>query len=367
MQCSIDDLCQRAARRKKVNEDGSQLGFVMGTSVPRTHFSTSEMPEVDQFDAWRDKISVIFDVARIGSPRSTSFEARVDAYQIGSLVITDSMQGEQAYVNTPKRIRCTGVDLFQVGFYRSGGYSGDANGQSIEGKPGDVQVLDLAQPISSVEPASDMVCVFVPREILQQRIGDLDGLHGVHLGPGVSGLLGDYLVLLAERLPFMSEDDGGAAANATLDMISACLRPTTKRLHEAQSSMRQVTLHRAMQVIEANLRSPRLTPDFICRALCVPRRSLYRLFEPLGGIHSYILHQRLARVMRTIKESRNHSRLADVAASYGFYCQETFWRTFKRHYRMTPGDVRLLYSSSEELAARHAEGGFDDWLKRLGP
>lgn len=333
----------------------------MGSSVPYSHFSTRELPDADRFDAWRDKVSVLFDVTRIGGTHSTSFEARVDAFQIGNLVITDSKQGEQAYQNTPKRIRRAGIDLIQIGFYRSGGYNGDASGLTIRGAPGDVQIIDLGRPIVTVEPPSDMVCVFVPREILQARIGDLDGLHGACLDLSGTRLIADYLALLAGQLPCMLEEEGEGAANATLDLISACLRPATNLRHEAQSPIRQVMLGRAKQIIEANLRSPRLTPDFLCRALSVSRRSLYRLFEPLGGLHSYILRQRLSRIMCALKDSTNQSRLSDVAASFGFYCEETFWRAFKRHYGMTPGDARLLYRSDD----RH-EGGFDDWLRELG-
>ena len=73
--------------------------------------------------------------------------------------------------------------------------------------PGDVQVLDLAQPMHSVEQASDMVCVFLPRELLQVRIGDLDRFHSVDLRSGMGRLLGDYLGLLAERLPQMPASD----------------------------------------------------------------------------------------------------------------------------------------------------------------
>lgn len=333
----------------------------MGSSVPCSHFSTRDMPDVDRFDAWRDKISVIFDVARIGAPGSSSFEASVDAYQIGGLVITDSMQGEQAYENTPKRIRRTGIDLIQIGFYRSGGYAGEAGGFTIKGEPGDVQIIDFARPIVTVEPASDMVCLFVPREFLQARIGDLDGLHGARLEPTSSGAIANYLALLAERLPNMPEEDGEAEANATLELISACLRPTANLLHEAQSPIQQVMLRRAKQIIEANIRSPRLTPDFLCRALSVSRRSLYRLFEPLGGLHSYILRQRLSRIMDVLKDATNRSRISDVAASFGFYREETFWRAFRRHYGVTPGDARYFHSLRTQPG-----GGFDDWLRTLG-
>jgi AraC-like DNA-binding protein len=65
--------------------------------------------------------------------------------------------------------------------------------------------------------------------------------------------------------------------------------------------------------------------------------------------------------MAAIKDPTNQSRVSDVAASFGFCREETFWRAFKRHYGMTPGDARLQYSSPHRL-----EDEFDDWLRRLG-
>jgi AraC-like DNA-binding protein len=337
----------------------------MGIAIPSTHFSTSDLPAIDQFDAWRDKISVVFDVDRIGGPRSTSFKARVDAYQIGNLVITDSAQGEQAYSITPKRTRTAGIDLLQVGLYRSGGYRGDANGRLIEGKRGVVQVLDLAQPMRSIEPASDMVCVFVPREILQDRIGDLDDLHGVDMRSGNGRLLADYLNLLAEQLPQMLENDGKVAAHETIEMIAACLRPSAATTRAAKSPIRQVILLRAKRLIERNLQSPLLNPDFLCRMLGVSRRSLYRLFEPLDGVHQYILRRRLNHIMRALNNPDNHQPIADLAAHYGFSRQETFWRAFKRQYCATPGEVRSFNSSLQKVRTPGTNVGFDDWLKRL--
>jgi AraC-like DNA-binding protein len=309
---------------------------------------------------------VIFDVDRIGGPHPASFEASVDAYQIGNLVITDSMQGEQAYSLSPRRIRTAGIDLLQVGLYRSGGYRGEANGTSIEGHAGDVQVLDLARPMHSVEPASSMICVFLPREFLQERIGDLDGLHGVDLRSGMGRLLADYLGLLADRLAQMPESDGEAAANATIEIIAACLRPTIATLRDAQSPIRDVILLRAKRAIEDNMQSARLTPEFLCQTLSISRRSLYRLFEPLGGVHHYILQRRLDRIKRALNDSANHERIADIAARFGFTCQETFWRAFKRRYGIPPGEVRSFNVSQQRNGLRQRDVGFDQWLMQLG-
>lgn len=337
----------------------------MSNAISSTHFSTTDMPAIDRFDAWRDKISAIFDVTRIGSADPSSFDARVTAYQIGNLVITDSAQGEQAYQITPTRIRREGIDLFQIGLYRRGGYHGDANGSEIAGATGDLQILDLGRPMQSIEMASEMICVFMPREVLRDMIGDLDGLHGAALESGVSHLLAGYLAMLAERLPRLPEHESEAIANATLQMIAACLRPTAKLAHEARSSIDQVLLGQAKQFIEANLRSPRLTPDAICNAMCISRRSLYRLFEPVDGIHHYILRRRLDHIIKALSDPNDHQRIADLAASYGFICHETFWRAFKRRYRVTPGDVRSLRMFRPERPPQNCDAGFDQWLKRL--
>lgn len=337
----------------------------MSNAIPSTRFSTTDMPLIDRFDAWRDRISAIFDVTRIGTADRDSFDASVTAYQIGNLIVTDSVQGEQAYRITPARVRREGIDLIQVGLYRRGGYQGDASGRKIEGMTGDLQILDLGRPMQSVEAASDMVCIFMPREALQAVIGDLDGLHGIALGAKGSRLLADYLVFLAERLPCLPEHEGRAVADETLDMIAACLRPTTKLVHQAKAQLEHVLLGRAKQFIEANLHSPRLTPDLICSEVCLSRRSLYRLFEPLDGIHHYISTRRLHHIVRALKDPAEHRRIADVALEYGFICQETFWRAFKRRYRVTPGDVRSLAASRMENAPHNSDVGFDQWLRQL--
>lgn len=336
----------------------------MGSAIRSTHFSTRDIAAADQFDAWRDMISVIFDVARIGSAQARSFAATVDAYHIGNIVVTSSRQSEQAYSLSPKRIRHEDLDLFQVGYYRCGGYRGDANGRSIVGKPGAIQVLDLAQPMQSVEPASAIVCVFFPREGLERRIGNTAGLHGIDLAEDLSRMLADYIDLLAGRLPQMPEDEADEAADATIEMIASCLRPTATATRHARPQIQKVLLLRAKRAIEENLRSPRLTPEFLCQTLGVSRRSLYRLFEPLDGVHQYILSRRLSAIMAALKNGTSTLRIADVAAQYGFTCQETFWRAFRRHFDITPGEARSLGPHRGSGSIR-AEPGFDQWLRQL--
>ena len=97
----------------------------------------------------------------------------------------------------------------------------------------------------------------------------------------------------------------------------------------------------------------------------VSRRSLYRLLEPLGGVHQYILRRRLSHIKRALNDPDNHEQIADLAARFGFACQETFWRAFKRQYGAPPGEVRSQNSSHERHEQFDPAVGFDQWLKQL--
>jgi AraC-like DNA-binding protein len=337
----------------------------MGRSLPFSHFTTDDLPAADQFDAWRDKISVIFDVERPAETRSKAFHADVDAFQLSNLVVTCSNQDRQSFSIAPRRARSSGIDLIQIGCYRSGGYRGDADGTSIEGRPGDIQILDLSRPMQSIETASDMVCVFVPREILQSKLGEIHGLHGADLRGGLGPLLADYLRALAARLPDMSESDADAAAAATIDIIAACLRPTAESMRGAAAPIEDAVLVRAKRLIEQNLHSPRLTPDFLCRTLGVSRRTLYRLFEPRSGVHAYILRRRLDQIMQALTDPDNRQPISELGARYGFASRETFWRAFRKEYGVTPGDIRARKTHTRAWAAFDGDAGFDQWLRQL--
>jgi len=209
-----------------------------------------------------------------------------------------------------------------------------------------------------------MVCVFIPRETLRDRIGDLSDLHGATLRDGMGKLLANYLGLLADGLPHMSEDHGDAAANATLEIICACLRPTVATIGEAQAPLQNTILQRAKHLIAMNLRSPQLTPEFLCRALGISRRTLYRVFEPLEGVHQYILLERLGHIRQALK-SDSRQAIAELAEQYGFTCQETFWRAFKRHYGVTPGEIRFASISCRKDEGAGPEPGLGVWLRQL--
>jgi hypothetical protein len=78
-------------------------------------------------------------------------------------------------------------------------------------------------------------------------------------------------------------------------VIAACFRPTAESLERTRAPIAVATTSHIKRYIEQHLASPELSPASICAAFGLSRATLYRLFEPLGGIASSIRERRLAR------------------------------------------------------------------------
>ncbi|WP_165867633.1 helix-turn-helix domain-containing protein [Mesorhizobium sp. DCY119] len=311
----------------------------MSTILPFVHFSTKELPANLQFEAWREQ-PYAFEVSPAEDECPKSFAAEVDIYVFGSALMLRARQGAQQYAISPDRARKRGRNIFLFTCYERGEYRGCAGADEINGGAGDIQVLDLSQTMNTIETSSIMTGIAISHDALREKLGTLDKLHGLDLRRTTGAFLNDYFQLLARRLPTMSEQEAAVAAEATIDVIAACVRPTQERMLPIATQVQTVLVDRAEKAVERHLQEPQLSPEFLCKQLGVSRRTLYRVFEERGGVHNYILGRRLAAVavgMIAPGETRSISELAEL---YGFTTSETFWRAFKRRYELTPGEFR---------------------------
>jgi AraC-like DNA-binding protein len=93
--------------------------------------------------------------------------------------------------------------------------------------------------------------------------------------------------------------------------------------------------------IDANLNARNLNPANLAQAFGLSRASLYRLFEPVGGVASYIRVRRLERVRETIKEpGLMNRRIAPAAYSSGFKSIAAFNRAYRQAFGETPRQSR---------------------------
>lgn len=347
----------------------------MVESVPSTRFLTGELPGRDQFDAWRQVISVVFNVEPLDDSAAGGFDARADAFHLGELVLVNTRFDGQRFVRTPRQLRTDWLDHFLVQFYRHGGYVGEADGEGLEIAPGSVSVLDLAQPVRTRATAAECVSLVVPRDVMARLVPDAEHLHGRVLEGAASALLGDHFTSLERRLPGLDATRAPDVAQATGHLVAACLRPTAEHAECARPQLDGLLLARARRHIDACLDAPQgdgIDPAAICRAIGVSRSRLYALFKPQGGVYRYVQSRRLARVHAALADPGHRHSIMVLAERFGFSSHAHLSRLFRARYGYNPSDVRahpgraLHARAGRQAAGTHAGApGFDDWIRAL--
>ena len=89
--------------------------------------------------------------------------------------------------------------------------------------------------------------------------------------------------------------------------------------------------------IDRNLAAPKLGPEMIAASFGLSRSTLYRLFEPTGGLSAYIRDVRMRRAYEEITSpARANRRIGPAAFALGFRNFSAFSRAFRETYGLTP-------------------------------
>lgn len=335
------------------------------STILSTRFSTSE------FEIWRESISVVFEVEQPAREDVSPFSAAVEAFQLGDMIVADASLGAQRYLRTSAQKRRDGMDHFVLNLYRTGGWKAQTDRGEFHGRAGQVSVLDLSRNLISDEPHSDLVTLFLPRSLLDDRLPNLGALHGSAPTGPYAALLGEYIDLMAHKLPTLPAGGEQALCRATCEILEACLQPSLAAAEAARPVLELVLRRRANRFIEAHLKSPKLTADAICHATGVSRRTLYRLFDQDGGVQRYIQSRRLERIRSTLTDRNETRRISEIATDFGFLRSDHFARVFKHQFGQPASEMRhlALRATDANIAPSYAQAGttqgFDSWIRAL--
>ena len=307
---------------------------------------------------------------RIESP-DAHLRADISAYFMGpGLFYLANMAGAQyAFRRDVAKIARSGLDLILIQMTLDGGDIRTTNGNTIRTSPGDISIADLSRTFQAETAHCRNASLVVPRHMLFSQESHMDQLHGMLLDRHSTAgrLIGGHFQSLRRSLPDIRVDEAPAIVRATTDLVAALLSP--KLLADGPPPVvRSATIVEIKRYIDQHLAAPELAPDHLCKIFGLSRASLYRLFEPIGGVTDYIRARRLRRAFDALASGRERT-IGEVAYASGFTDVSAFSRAFRNQFGLSPSEIRSAsgdrgrygYFAQPEAAA----GSVRDWLRMV--
>lgn len=335
-------------------------------------FDTRVARSEDQFGLWRESIGVLFDIDAGPDAGHNGYWARLDSGMAGEAMVSRVRAGEQVFRRDALRSYRDGIEgiMFQV-FTRGEVRHVDAAGplvaqQSLVG-------FDLTRDSETINSDFDLVSIIFPRAAIESRLGSVPDLHLNPVGAdsALSQLTAEFIVGLQRSMDQMDAAEAETAANAAADLIAECFRGQRRRSQTCESH-RIALVTRAKAFVRERIEAgDAVDVGLVGRALDASRATLYRAFEPVGGVAAFIRSERLRACLSDLARlARGEitATLGELAMRRGFESDAQFSRAFKAEFGMTPSDARRALAAKAS-AAGETEGAdrrYELWLRAIG-
>ena len=287
-------------------------------------------------------------------------------YQLPRAAIASVESVAQTLNRGPAEIARGGGDQILIWLQVSGESDVIYAGREGKLRPGDVVVLDYAREIFVRAPDFASIYVMIERKMVPPAFL-APSAHGTIFaadsGPG--RMLYRTVESLFQTLNALTLAEASAALDALVTMAAGMLECDLARRAERDSSGDPL-LDKALAFIDRNLARSDLAPALLEKSLPLSRSSLYRLFEPLGGVRNAILQRRLERAVRVLLTgTAAKPPLRSIARDHGFSSEEQYSRAFRARFGTTPHQFYDMVRRKDTgaLAAQAERFGFPGLLK----
>jgi AraC-like DNA-binding protein len=338
-------------------------------TIDQSSFSTRDLPANERLATWRESIATLFDIRVPPDMDAARFNADLTSWLLDERVMLSRCRTTaQRFRREPLRIARDGLDHYLIQTHMAGSQRIRRGGRALDTEPGDLIVIDLADEHAAETTAFTNLTLVVPRPMLAPHLAAPDSQQGRVLkgGQGLTGLAVSHLRMLWDTVGDLAPDAARQVIEPTVTLIASALNGSRGAVADGPDGMAMSLLAQTRHYIERNLHRE-LTTESLCAWLGVSRATLYRLFEPLGGVRAYIQERRLQRCAQALAAAGSSRRpILDIALSCGFNSQAHFSRAFRQRFGITPTQAREFSASGQGARApmHVAAGGrdYEHWL-----
>jgi AraC-like DNA-binding protein len=322
-------------------------------------YDTRTVHPLDRYDYYRSAAATELAPVEIEGRAPADLLATMSVARVGDLsveVVTQSANFEITARRTPRLIRAGDPGCYRLCIGVTTGVRAAHGGHRVLLEARDIALFDLSRPWQTVHAAGPgelkVVMVTFPRALLPVPDAELRPLVGDVLPrnlPGrgqVAHLLADLTASgsgLTDPAPDLADALRECAIGLVLQRLGRpdAITPQTRRL---------LHLARVREIIRRHLNNPALDPQHIARAANICPRYVHRIFEDTGLTLMQLVKQlRLEECRRRLEDPAGAmTPIKEVMAEHGYRRADQFARDFKRHFGVSPKQVRALTDEGRE-------------------
>jgi AraC-like DNA-binding protein len=358
-----------------LSRPAAQQPHAASARLPHSRFEVgareSNTSAKGQILAWRQRVGHVMDLEVTRDSLLAPFHASIDRYLVADMSFTDcrcdavTLQRSLARISTDT-MRHHAIQVFVEGS------AGVVAGARSNPQPahGGILLTDLGQPIKMQREAVHVLSFFVPRKMMDAIFVEAEAAHGriVENNTPLTRLAVENAAALSRELATMTPEAAAHAMRTGVELLVGAFRRGAGLDGSARAAVRSAMLARARRLIDADPGEAGLSPATLLAKMDISRPTLYRLFEPEGGVQAYIRKSRL-RVAAQDLVRYPYLPVNDIAYGLGFNSPSDFTRAFRRTLGMSPSDLRAYATDAGNLAFREAANevqgeDFLEWMRR---
>lgn len=326
-----------------------------GVRIPVSYYSTDALRPEERFRAWLQR----------DWPRDTQiyrtqpfepFNTRWESAQLGLVSIVYVEITGMRWERRREDIRNSDFDPIIVSMMIDGEARGNFDGRPFHETARTLHFHDLARPSVHTSTASRTYNIIVPRAVAQEHFGPLGDLHGRVADEEQSAMLISHAIHVRQalaRLDRRAAPELGRSLLALVAILADEIRPAEEERVSSDTAFRQ----RAEEEIERRLSSSRVSVAQLAKVLHVPRAKLFSAFRTDGGVHAYIIRERLDRARAALADIDRSEPIGDIAHRLGFSDPSHLSRLFRSRFGMSPRSYRSLAAAGRAQKAAFPEDG----------
>ena len=300
----------------------------------------------------------LYDVHPINDPQA--FRAHSQGFRVGELIFTQARFSPLHFKRGAAHVRGKHADFLVLQQQLEGEEQLVMRQGRLRLRPGYVYLRDWAQAFDSRASAMCLRSVVIPRHLLSvsRAMSDLNPVLSQPLAEPPARMIAAAWDHLLDELPHTTQAHASTLCGAFLAALNALWG-------FAVDADGKPTLGAVQQYVSARLMGKVEVAD-ICAHFQISRASVYRLFQPLGGVRRYVSRLRLERCYAELWEADPATtQVGDVGSSWGFGEASTFTRSFSRHFGKTPSQVlgQGLRDAPEKQAGIHDAASSPSYLR----